>query len=66
MPAPFLSPFRFPGGKSWLVPRVLSWLEGPQRRGTFLEPFAGGASVALAVAHEGLVRTVEMLTSSPT
>lgn len=47
-----ISPFRFPGGKTWLVPTVLSWLNDREDRPhTFLEPFAGGASVGLSVAR---------------
>lgn len=38
-----LSPFRYPGGKTWLVPHVMRWLSGlPERPSVFIEPFAGG------------------------
>jgi len=47
------SPLRYPGGKTWLVPRVNYWLRSlPQRPTEFFEPFAGGAIVALSVAFE--------------
>lgn len=46
-----ISPFRYPGGKSWLAP---SMVEAVSKCGaaTFVEPFAGGASVGLAVASK--------------
>jgi DNA adenine methylase len=53
------SPFRYPGGKTWLVPRVRRWLLSlPQRPSEFFEPFAGGAIVSLTVAAEGLAEHV--------
>jgi DNA adenine methylase len=53
------SPFRYPGGKTWLVPRVQHWLlSSPQRPREFFEPFAGGAIVSLTVAAEGLAEHV--------
>lgn len=49
------SPFRYPGGKTWLVPRIFQWLESlPQRPKLFVEPFAGGAITGLTVAFEKL------------
>jgi len=54
-----LSPFRYPGGKTWFVPEARRWLSRLARRpALFIEPFAGGASVGLAVAYEGLARHV--------
>lgn len=47
------SPFRYPGGKSWLVPHVLGWLANLPRPKVFVEPFAGGASCGLAVLEAG-------------
>lgn len=49
-----LSPFRYPGGKTWLVPRVREWLLAQERPGLFIEPFTGGGIVSLTVAKEGL------------
>ena len=50
---PQRSPFRYAGGKSWLVPRVRRWLRSLLFRPShFIEPFAGGASVGLAAAFE--------------
>ena len=55
-----LSPFRYPGGKTWLVPRVIKWLQSRARVREFLEPFAGGAIVSLTVADQGLANHVTM------
>lgn len=53
------SPFRYPGGKTWLVPRVRHWLLSlPKCPAEFFEPFAGGAIVSLTVAAEGLAEHV--------
>ena len=50
---PQRSPFRYAGGKSWLVPRARRWLGSlPFRPSHFIEPFAGGASIGLAAAFE--------------
>ena len=52
---PKRSPFRYPGGKTWLVPRVREWLRSQSRRPDMLiEPFAGGATVGLTAAFEEL------------
>lgn len=53
-----LSPFRYPGGKTWLVPRIRQWLRDPP--GRFIEPFAGGGSISLTVAAERLAKRVVM------
>jgi len=51
-----LSPFRYPGGKTWLVPRVIEWLRNLRPRpSTFVDPFTGGGSVPLAALSEGCV-----------
>jgi DNA adenine methylase len=43
-----LSPFRYPGGKTWLVPEVRQWLKTSGGEGSiFVEPFAGGAMAGL-------------------
>ena len=52
---PHRSPFRYPGGKTWLVPYVRSWLNSLQPRPQLLiEPFAGGGIVGLTAGIEGL------------
>lgn len=50
---PHRSPFRYPGGKTWLVPRIRQWLGSLSSKPTeLIEPFAGGAIVGLTVAFE--------------
>lgn len=57
-----LSPFRYPGGKTWLVPRVRRWLLSKTLKPTELvEPFAGGGIVGLTVAFEKLAERVTMV-----
>jgi DNA adenine methylase len=52
---PHRSPFRYPGGKTWLVPLVRAWLKSlPAKPAEFGEPFAGGGIVALSVIFEDL------------
>src|ERR1017187_6786949 len=56
---PQRSPFRYPGGKTWLVPYIRDWLRSKKTRPSrLIEPFAGGASVSLTTAFEGLSRHV--------
>lgn len=60
---PLRSPFRYPGGKTWLVPLVRQWLSKkrtPSLAG-MIEPFAGGGIVSLTAAFEGLVPTVTLV-----
>lgn len=54
-----LSPFRYPGGKTWLIPRIRQWLKKPPAE--FIEPFAGGGIVSLTVAAENLAQHVTMV-----
>lgn len=54
-----LSPFRYPGGKTWLVPTVFRWLASLKATPShFVEPFAGGGIVGLNVAAYGLAQRV--------
>lgn len=56
---PLRSPFRYPGGKTWLVPRIRQWLVNlPTKPEIFFEPFAGGGIVGLSVAFENLAERV--------
>ncbi|NOK59660.1 MAG: DNA adenine methylase [Chloroflexi bacterium AL-W] len=53
---------RYPGGKTWLVPRIREWLNSLTRTpDEFIEPFAGGAIVALTVAFERLAKQVTIV-----
>jgi DNA adenine methylase len=59
---PQRSPFRYPGGKTWLVPRIRLWLTSLQERpAELVEPFCGGGITALTVAFEELARRVRMV-----
>jgi DNA adenine methylase len=61
-----LSPFRYPGGKTWLVPTVQLWLSQKRRRPDhFVELFAGGGIVGLTVAAERLADHVTMIEIDP-
>ena len=52
---PQRSPFRYPGGKTWLVPRFRRWFASlPARPCTFVEPFVGGGILSLTTAFERL------------
>jgi DNA adenine methylase len=53
---PQLSPFRYPGGKTWFVPRLREWLlSQPLKPKRLIEPFAGGGIISLTSVSEGLV-----------
>lgn len=56
-----LSPFRYPGGKTWLIPKLLDWVKASGTIEHFVEPFAGGASASLAVADSNLVSMITMV-----
>lgn len=59
---PQRSPFRYPGGKTWLVPYIRSWLESkPVPTGVLVEPFAGGGIVGLTGAFDGLAEHVVLV-----
>ena len=63
---PQLSPLRYPGGKTWLVPEIRAWVKGiPGRRKLFVEPFAGGAIAGLTVAAEGLADEAVLIERDP-
>jgi len=58
---PHRSPFRYPGGKTWLVPLFRRWmLSLPNRPATLVEPFAGGGIISLTAAFERLANRVVM------
>ena len=60
------SPLRYPGGKTWLVPRIRSWLATKSKKpALFLEPFCGGAIVGLTVAFECLAEHVTLVELDP-
>lgn len=58
---PQRSPFRYPGGKTWLVPHLRAWLRSlPTKPKLLVEPFLGGGIVSLTAGFEGLVDHVLM------
>ena len=59
---PQRSPFRYPGGKTWLVPTVRQWLKQENKLVVeLIEPFAGGGIVSLTAAFEKLANHVTMV-----
>jgi len=59
---PQRSPFRYPGGKTWLVPLFRRWIRSlPSQPATFVEPFAGGGIISLTAAFERLADSVVMV-----
>lgn len=59
---PQRSPFRYPGGKTWLVPKLRAWLRSlPVPPTEFVEPFAGGGIISLTVAFERLAEHITMV-----
>jgi DNA adenine methylase len=63
---PQRSPFRYPGGKTWFIPYVRSWLHSKETRSSVLvEPFAGGAIVSLTTGFEQLADHVVMAELDP-
>ena len=55
---PQRSPFRYPGGKTWFVPRLRKWLNSQKKMPAVLvEPFAGGGIISLTAVCEGLAES---------
>ena len=56
---PQRSPFRYPGGKTWLVPLFRKWMASfSEKPKTLVEPFAGGGIIGLTAAFENLANEV--------
>ena len=61
---PQRSPFRYPGGKTWLVPKFRRWMNNFASRGAvpiLIEPFAGGGIISLTAAFENLASEIIMV-----
>ncbi len=59
---PQRSPFRYPGGKTWLIPYVRQWLGACSSQSKeLIEPFAGGGIVSLTAVAEKRVRQALMI-----
>jgi len=63
---PQRSPFRYPGGKTWLVPRIRQWIASQGTRPKALvEPFLGGGIVSLTAVCENLVDSAHCVEMDP-
>jgi len=49
---PQRSPFRYPGGKTWLVPTARKWFNQASQEDVLVEPFAGGGIITLTAIAE--------------
>lgn len=59
---PQRSPFRYPGGKTWLIPIVRQWLKQENKIAKeLIEPFAGGGIVSLTAAFEKMAQQITMV-----
>jgi DNA adenine methylase len=58
---PHRSPFRYPGGKTWLIPVIRKWMKQGLVPDELCEPFAGGGIVGLTAAFERLADSVFMI-----
>ena len=53
------SPLRYPGGKGRLIDFIKSVIEkNDLKGGTYIEPFSGGAAIALALAIDGYMNMI--------
>ena len=59
---PQRSPFRYPGGKTWLVPLFRRWMMSlPSQPEVLVEPFAGGGIISLTTVFELLADKAVMV-----
>ncbi|MDR1343350.1 MAG: DNA adenine methylase [Prevotellaceae bacterium] len=59
---PQRSLFRYPGGKTWLIPVVRRWLKQESKPvAALIEPFVGGGIVSLTAAFEKLAEHIIMV-----
>lgn len=59
---PQRSPFRYPGGKTWLVPQIRKWMKSRIAPPLlFVEPFLGGGIVSLTACFEELAKDILMV-----
>src|ERR1700679_3436393 len=58
---PQRSPFRYPGGKTWLVPLFRRWMFSRPKPKVLVEPFAGGGIISLTAAFESLAEKTVMV-----
>jgi len=58
MPSNFISPLRYPGGKNKLAAFIAKLCVDNNINGHYVEPYSGGASVALFLLIEGFVQNI--------
>lgn len=58
---PQRSPFRYPGGKTWLVPTARKWFRQGRNTSQLIEPFAGGGIISLTAIAEGYFKHATMV-----
>ena len=58
---PQRSLFRYPGGKTWLVPYIRQWLTRRKPVDHLIEPFAGGGIVSLTAVCEDLAKRATLV-----
>jgi DNA adenine methylase len=58
---PQRSPFRYPGGKTWLVPTARKWFSMADDKAELIEVFAGGGIIGLTAAAEHYFSKVTMV-----
>ncbi|MBQ4442698.1 MAG: DNA adenine methylase [Bacteroidales bacterium] len=58
---PQRSPFRYPGGKTWLVPTARKWFRGASKKSELIEPFAGGGIISLTAVAENFFNHATMV-----
>src|SRR5690606_21655067 len=56
----FSTPLRYPGGKAKFAPFVKDLMEVNNLSGDYLEPFAGGAGVALDLLYNGYCKNIHI------
>lgn len=63
---PTVTPLRYPGGKTWILPYVKQFLKYHNiNLGTIIEPFAGSASVSIGLLSSGIVDRAVLCEKDP-
>ena len=58
---PQRSPFRYPGGKTWLVPTARRWFSQFNANSILIEPFCGGGIISLTAVFENFINQAVMI-----
>lgn len=62
---PHISPFRYPGGKTWLIPFFHNWASCRRAKNILIEPFAGGGSITLSCLEANICRQAVLIELDP-